>query len=463
VAQLVMVSNRVGLPGKRSAAGGLSVALLDVLRKHGKGLWFGWSGNVSDKSSREPNVIESGGVTYVTADLGRADYNSYYAGYSNGALWPLLHYRLGLVDYKRRAYEGYQRVNGYLAGLLAPFLGPDDDVWVHDYHLIPFASELRARGARCRIGFFLHTPFPSPEVFSALPHHEKLMATFLDYDLVGMQTTDDVGQFLDYIGEVAGGRASRNGMFEAFGKRSRAAAFPIGIDTEGFSEIARTSGNSPEAVRLKKSLAGRDFIIGVDRLDYSKALPNRFEAIEALLSDWPTHRGKFSYLQVAPVSRADVVQYQELKRKLEGAAGRVNGKFAEFDWSPIRYVNRSFSRPTLAAFYRQARVGLVTPFRDGMNLVAKEFVAAQDPQDPGVLILSRFAGAACELQSALLINPFDIDALASALHQSLEMPLDERQARWTPMMATLKRNTIWRWRDSFLAALTESQRTRLSA
>lgn len=451
--RLVMVSNRVGLPGKRSAAGGLSVALVDLLRAHGGGVWFGWSGNLAEKTSSRPNVSESGGITHLTVDLGRADYNAYYSSYSNGTLWPLLHYRLGLVNYTRPAFDGYQKVNRDCALVLAPFLKPDDIVWVHDYHFIPFAAELRRQGIRCRIGFFLHTPFPPAQVLAALPHHETLMASLADYDLVGMQTKNDVAQFMSYVEEVAGGRAFRSGAFELFGKQSRIGAFPIGIDTESFAEIARDNEGSAEAARLKKSVAGRDLIIGVDRLDYSKALPNRFEAIEALLSNWPEHRGKFTYLQIAPVSRSEVPEYQELKRQLEGAAGRVNGKFAAFDWSPIRYVNTGFSRSTLAAFYRFARVGLVTPFRDGMNLVAKEFVAAQDPGDPGVLILSKFAGAACELDSALLVNPIDIDALASALHQALEMPLSDRKARWSPMIKTLRRNTISAWRDSFLRAM----------
>ena len=452
MARTVIVSNRVNLPGERgSRAGGLAVAMRGAVRRHG-GVWFGWSGNITDTVERT-HVVASGKVTYVTVDLTRADYEQYYLGYANGTLWPLLHYRLGLVEYKRHAFEGYLRVNARMAQLLCPLLRPDDLIWVHDYHLIPFAASLRERGIANRIGFFLHTPFPSAEVLSALPRHDTVMQALCAYDLVGFQTRDSMDAFLGCIRTAVGGQHLGGGAFAACGMRSRAAVFPIGIDTEGFARDAAHAATSTEACRLKDSLAGRSLIIGVDRLDYSKGIPQRLEAIDTLLTDHPEHRRSFSYLQITPHSRAEVAQYRALRRELEAAAGRVNGKFAEFDWSPIRYVNKSFSQQTLAAFYRIARVGVVTPLRDGMNLVAKEFVAAQDPLDPGVLVLSRFAGAAQELKAALLVNPIDIDEMAGALHRALGMPRAERQERWRAMMAANRGNTIEGWRDSFLSAL----------
>ncbi len=288
-----------------------------------------------------------------------------------------------------------------------------------------------------------------------MPHHETLIRTLCAYDLVGFQTDEGVRDFLNYITGIAGGRRHGSGRFSAYGVRSRVGAFPISIDTDHFVEVAKRAVGTSETRRLRESLAERDLIIGVDRLDYSKGLPNRFDAIESLLSDWPYHRGRITYLQITPHSRGEVAQYRALRRELEAAAGRINGKFSEFDWAPIRYTNRSLSRQTLAGFYRTARIGLVTPLRDGMNLVAKEFVAAQDPENPGVLVLSRFAGAAHELNSALLVNPIDVDEVASAVHQGLSMPLEERRARWSAMMSVLRQNTVSTWRDAFIAALRE--------
>ncbi|MGO8865367.1 MAG: trehalose-6-phosphate synthase [Alphaproteobacteria bacterium] len=459
MARLVIVSNRVSVPGERMArAGGLAVALRDALRSQG-GLWFGSSGEIAETPQEAPRVISAGRVTYVTASLTQADHREYYVSYANSTLWPLLHYRLGLVEYKRSAFKGYLGVNAHLAQMLVPFIRPDDVIWVHDYHFIPFGAELRKLGVANPLGFFLHTPFPSPDVLIALPHHEMIVEALAAYDLVGLQTDRDVHAYMGCIGQIAHGAELGDGSFLAYGRRSRVAALPIGIDTEGYAKQARQAASSPEAFRLKASLAGRDLIIGVDRLDYTKGIPSRFEAIDGLLSDWPAHRRRFNYLQITPHSRAEVAQYRSLRRELEAAAGRVNGKFAEFDWSPIRYVNKSFSRQLLAGFYRLARIGLVTPFRDGMNLVAKEFVASQEPENPGVLVLSRFAGAARELETALLVNPFDVDEIAAALNRGLAMSREERRERWEPMMATLRRNTAASWRESFLAALAEAAAT----
>jgi trehalose 6-phosphate synthase len=451
--RLVIVSNRVSVPGDRTArAGGLAVALRDALEHYG-GVWFGWSGDIAESSSTSPHVASVGGVTYVTVDLSRADHQGYYVDYANGSLWPLLHYRLGLVEYKRRAFDRYLKVNRYLAQTLRPLLRPDDVIWIHDYHLIPLGGELRQLGVENRIGFFLHTPFPPPEVLEALPHHDMLIRSLCAYDLIGFQTADGVRALLNYVTERAGGRQLGDGRFTAYGMQSRVAAFPISIATEQFAELAARAVTTPDSRRLRRSLADRDLIIGVDRLDYSKGIANRFDAIDCLLTDWRAHRGRFTYLQIAPHSRGEVSPYRTLRRELELAAGRINSKFSEFDWTPIRYVNRSLSQQTLAGFYRIARLGLVTPLRDGMNLVAKEFVAAQDPDDPGVLVLSRFAGAARELDAALLVNPIDVDALAEAIHVGLGMPLEERRARWSAMMTVLRKNDITTWRDAFIATL----------
>ena len=451
--RLVVVSNRVPRPlGRSTDAGGLAVAMRDALRQRG-GLWFGWSGGIAEGSSTTPQVTNAGLVTYVTVDLSQTDYDHYYVGYANGTLWPLLHYRLGLVDYSRRAFEGYWDVNAYLARMLQPLLQPDDLIWVQDYHLIPFGAELRKLGVGNRIGFFLHTPFPPAEVMAALPRWDMLLKSFCSYDLIGFQTDENVRAFQSCVVGLGGGADLGDGMFRAFGRRFQIGTFPVGIDTLHFAEVAEQARGSPETRQLADSLQGRSLVIGVDRLDYSKGIESRFQAINALLTDHPNYRRRFSYLQITPHSRTTVAQYRRVRRELEQATGRVNGKFAEFDWAPVRYLNKSFSRQTLAGFHRLARVGLVTPFRDGMNLVAKEFVAAQDPENPGVLILSVFAGAAEELQSALQVNPLDIDEIAAALYRALTMPLEERRDRWQAMMTVLQRNTVSAWRERYLLAL----------
>jgi trehalose 6-phosphate synthase len=453
VSRLVIVSNRVSLPRERaSRAGGLAVALRDALHRRG-GLWFGWSGEIAEAPDPKPTTATAGRVRFATLDLTPAEHGAYYLGYANSTLWPLCHYRLGLIEFTRAAYEGYLAVNRRFAAALAPLLEPDDVIWVHDYHFFPFASALRKIGVRNRIGFFLHIPFPAPEVLSVLPQHRGLLANLADYDLVGFQTKSDLRSFFSSIAEEADGSVNEDGSFAAFGRHARAGAFPIGIETDEFAALAETAAEAPETKRLTESLSGRALVIGVDRLDYSKGLPARFDAFRQLLAQWPEHIRHVTYLQIAPLSRDDVAQYRTLRRQLESAAGRINGQFAEFDWMPVRYLNKSFPRKTLAGFYRASRIGLVTPFRDGMNLVAKEYVAAQDPADPGVLILSRFAGAARELKGALIVNPFDTDQVAEAMNIGLNMPLDERKARWQGMMQALRANTLAHWRDRFLDAL----------
>ena len=454
MSRLIMVSNRVTLPAGVAAAGGLAVAIVDVLRERG-GIWFGWSGKISNQRSASPSITTEAGVTYATLDLSQADHLAYYSSYANGTLWPLLHYRLGLIAFDHLAFGGYLKVNRNMAASLAALLQPDDVIWIHDYHLIPLGAALRDLGVSNPIGFFLHTPFPVAEVFCSLPRHEILLQAFGAYDLIGVQTPTD-GRSLAASMERVSVKTP------AFGRRNRILPLPIGIDTTNFAELARQGVRSADTSRLRSSLAGRDLIIGADRLDYSKALPNRFAAIAVLLTDWPETRSSFTYLQITPPSRSEVPEYQNLRRELESAAGRVNGKFAECDWTPIRYVNRTTARSKLAGYLRIARVGLITPFRDGMNLVAKEFVAAQDPADPGVLVLSKFAGAAYEMNSALLVNPYDTHEIALAVRNALKMPLQERRKRWELMMDALQRNTVATWRDAFLRALTETASTLVS-
>lgn len=459
MARLVIVSNRVALPSDPKAkAGGLAVALAEALACRG-GMWFGWSGKVKDGAQFDPAIVEDGRITYATFDLSPRDHQEFYLDYANASLWPLFHYRLDGVGFHRSAYEGYVRVNERVACALAPHVGPDDVVWIHDYHFLLLPGALRRLGVRCRIGFFLHTPFPPPEIMAMAPQDQDLARGLFHADLIGLQTANDVRALHRYVADELGGSVNADGTCAAFGRRCRVAAYPIGIDVAAFALAATQSSGSPMISRMRRSLGDKALILGVDRLDYSKGLPHKVEAFAALLESHAEHRGAVTFMQVAPVSRGQIPHYRDLRREMERAAGRVNGRFGEVGWVPVHYLNRGLDRAALAGLYRIARVGLVTPLRDGMNLVAKEFVAAQNPDDPGVLVLSRFAGAARELSGAVIVNPYDSDGTAAGQHEALVMPLADRRARMADMMATLKSNTIGHWRDRFLADLTRRAAT----
>jgi trehalose 6-phosphate synthase len=450
--RLVVVSNRVAPPEATSNSGGLATGIRAALQQSG-GIWFGWSGRVKDPAGEEPAIETEGRVTYATLDLSRRDYEEYYIGFANRVLWPLFHYRGSLVEFSRRNLAGYHRVNQQFARALLPLLRPDDLVWVHDYHLIPFAEELRRLGWRQPIGFFLHTPFPSAELLRVLPNHGELMAMLCAYDVVGFHTASDIHGFRDHLLRWADAEDLGDGALRAFGRVVRAAVFPIGIDVEAVASQAAAASAGRPLRRLRDSLNGRALMIGVDRLDYSKGLVQRFAAYEHLLSAHPEIRGRLVFMQIAPPSRSEVPEYQEIRRGLERAAGRVNGRYGEFDWTPLRYINKSFNHRILTGFFRASRIGLVTPLRDGMNLVAKEYVASQQPDDPGVLVLSCFAGAAYELPEAVIVNPHDVEGMTEAILTGFDMPPDERKERWSAMMQTLRRNDITFWRESFVSAL----------
>ena len=452
MSRLVVVSNRVAVPGE-NRAGGLAVALQAALSERG-GMWFGWSGKTVRGDSGELHEQEADGIRYVTMDLNRADLDAYYNGFANRALWPLLHFRLDLVDYDRATREGYRRVNAMFADRLAPLLRDDDTVWVHDYHLIPLAALLRERGVGARIGFYLHVPVPSADLLMAVPDHQRLFSPLYSYDLLGFQTQRDNDRFQSYVRLYGGGKIIGPGLLEApGGRRFRTGAFPISIDTPQIARQAAAASAKPAVRSLRTSLEDRLLAIGVDRLDYSKGLPERFHGFERYLQRHPDQKGSLTYLQLAPVSRGEVNEYQLLRNQLEQIAGHINGAHAEPNWTPLRYVNRNFPHATLTGFYRSARVGLVTPLRDGMNLVAKEYVASQDPENPGVLVLSLLAGAADELREALLVNPHDLDGVADAIASAATMPLARRKERWHAMMEHLRKHDINAWRKDYLSAL----------
>ena len=464
MSRLIVVSNRVTAPtGKGGeSVGGLAMALAAALREY-SGLWFGWSGQTQAEFTGRLNMQQADGVTVATVDLAEDDLDEYYNGYANKTLWPLFHYRQDLTAFDRAYGEGYERVNRRFAETLRPLIGADDLIWIHDYHLIPLARELRRLGVKNRIGFFLHVPWPAHQLFIALPGHRKLVEAMFDYDLIGFQTAEYRQAFEEYVLAEAGGSLDGDGFLTAFGRTAQVGAFPIGIDAPEFAEMLKT----PRARRMRDIMTAstvfRQLIVGVDRLDYSKGLEERFLGFERLLADHPDLRRDVLMLQIAPVSRESVDAYQEIRARLDALSGRINGEYADIDWAPVRYVNKNYRRDELAGIYSVARVGLVTPLRDGMNLVAKEFVAAQPPEDPGVLVLSRFAGAARQMKEALLVNPNSPEEVAEALKQALAMDKAERIRRWGALFENVQREDVTVWRDAFVSALIGAREEKAAA
>jgi trehalose 6-phosphate synthase len=450
LARIFIISNRVAVPKAGSQPGGLEVVLKATLKKH-PCVWLGWSGEVSD-TPRTQTIVQ-GRNSFIVTDLTAADFDEYYNGFANRVLWPIFHYRLDLAEFSRRDLSGYLRVNEHFADELMKVLEPDDIVWVHDYHLIPLAKALRARGLVNRIGFFLHIPLPPPEILTAMPNHETLIPALGDYDLVGFQTHGDAANFARYLAKELGTPAHISHRLGNGERAMRIGTFPVGIETRQFTRMAERSIRTHLVQQVIGSLPGA-LMIGVDRLDYSKGINSRLEAYERFLAAHPEWHGKVTYLQITPKSRSQIKEYAEMEAQVNATAGRINGAYSDASWAPVRYVNRPYSRTALAGMYRAARVGLVTPMRDGMNLVAKEYVASQDAADPGVLILSRFAGAAEEFgPAALLVNPYDPEAVGVAIARALAMPLDERKKRYAELYDTMLRNDVSKWGDRFLKAL----------
>ena len=454
MSRLVVVSNRVADPHK-PAAGGLAVALGDALSSTG-GMWFGWSGKIAPSGSppqAAPHIEHAGNVTLATMDLSADDHAGYYLGYSNGVLWPVFHLRLDLARFEAGDIAAYRRVNKMFARQLVALLEPDDIVWVHDYHLIPLADELRTLGCQNRIGFFLHIPLPPQQVLAAIPQHDWLVRGLFAYDLVGFQSEADLQNFSRYVQAEASAVDLGMHRFRAFNRTVRAGAFPIGIDVAEFTALSQAPEAQAMFEHITEEYSRRQLLLGVERLDYSKGLPQRIRAFRSLLQQYPENLKSATLIQIASPSREDMGTYTDLLAELESLCGSVNGDFGELDWMPVRYIHRNVPRAELPGLYRAASVALVTPLRDGMNLVAKEFIAAQDPADPGVLVLSRFAGAAEQLLDALMVNPYDIDGTARTIQRALHMPINERRARHHNLLKTVRKHDVHWWRRSFLATL----------
>jgi trehalose 6-phosphate synthase len=443
--QLVVVSNR--LPALPTAArerqvGGLVSALEPALREH-EGIWLGWSGHTRD-GDPVLAVDDEAVPRRASFDFSPEWRERFYGGFCNRALWPLLHGFPGRVRYLDQDWVAYQEVNRSFAASAAALAVDGGTIWVHDYHLMLVARDLRDLGFTGKTGIFMHVPFPQPDVFETLPWCDELLSALYRFDLVGFHTA----QWADNFRACAAAHGRRIGKAPQL---PHVAILPIGIDSVGFrggpAEIDR------DVAGLMKTLGERRMILGVDRLDYSKGIPERLTAFEHLLENYPEWRGHVSFVQISVPSREDIPEYAELRQRVELQVGRINGKFGEADWVPVRYLYRSYDHGVLAQLYRAADVALVTPLRDGLNLVAKEFVASQDPARPGVLVLSRFAGAAAELSDAVITNPYHPDGVAAHIHSALQMPLEERVRRQALLSAVVSATTPVSWATGFLGHL----------
>ena len=443
--RLVVVSNR--LPLGDNPSGGLVVAMGEALSEGG--IWIGSASETVDEPASELTPHPGAPFERLSFDLTPDEHAHYYLGYANSVLWPLCHFRVDLMVMRPDYLAAYRRVNRRIARLVAAQLRPGDRVWVQDYHHLPLAHELRTLGVENPVGLFLHIPFPGPMAFNALPNAEEVARWIAAFDLFGLQAERDVAACGEAFKTVEGAEVS-GGVFSLGGQSVHVAAFPIGIEVGEFAAIA-AEAPAPEP-------GGPAIVIGVDRLDYSKGLPQRFRAFGELLERRPDMAGDISLLQIAPPTREDIRAYKDIREELERLTGAINGEHATLDWTPIRYIHRAVPRERLAGLYRNAAIGLVTPLADGMNLVAKEYVTAQDPEDPGVLILSKFAGAVEQMGEALVVNPHDTEEVAQAIVTALWMPMRERRERHSALMERLREQDVHWWRRTFLAALDDAAR-----
>jgi trehalose 6-phosphate synthase len=434
----------------------LAAALIPMVKNSGA-IWVGSSGETSDAAQGVAKIEALGTGALATIDMPKKHYSGFYEGYSNSALWPALHSRPDLIRVDGDEYNSYREINAFMARALLHFTGPDAVFWVQDYHFLTLGAEMRRLHIGRPIGFFLHTPWADRRTMAAVPHLADIVRAMLAYDLIGFQTDDDRQNFEDYVQDELG-LTALDGVVASAAGLTHLATFPIGIDVDEFSDRATRASTRADVTRLRESLRGAKLVLGVDRLDYSKGIANRMRAFDRMFDIEPNLKRRVSMLQVAVPTRSNIRAYRELKAELAALVGEVNGHHGEVDWMPIRYINKSYSQLTLAGFYRAAQVGLVTPLHDGMNLVAKEYVAAQNPFDPGVLVLSAFAGAAKELDTALQVNPHDIDGMARQIATALTMSLEERRERWHAMVAKLKASPIQGWFADFLRALNDTRR-----
>lgn len=464
--RLVIVSNRLPIVIERGdlgewqvqpGSGGLVTALAPILRDRG-GLWIGWPGTVEEVDLDELVAIGSqdAGYMFKPVLLTAEEADQYYFGFSNEIMWPLFHDMHSRCNFDPAYWNMYQAVNRKFTQVIAQNTGMNDYIWVHDYHLMLVAKELRGMGLEHKIGFFLHTPFPPLDIYMKLPWRSQILEALLEYDLVGFQTRRDRNNFIQCVEALIKGihyDARRQvSTITVLNREIKVGIFPISIDFKEFARQAAAKSVAERASQLYEAIPNCQIILGVDRLDYSKGIPEKLRAFRNALERFDDLHGNVSLVQIVVPSREDIPEYQGLKAEIEGLVSEINGKFTQSGWIPIHYIFRSLDRIELLAYYRSADIALVTPLKDGMNLVAKEYCAAK-VDTSGVLILSEFAGAATQLRgSSLLVNPYDIEGAANAIHRAYNMSTDERRSRMRRLRKSIAKRDIFWWLDFFLRA-----------
>ena len=466
--RLIVVSNRLpfaldsigaDLWTVTPATGGLVSAIEPVLRERG-GTWIGWPGTLGE-IPQEPLVkaTRDAGYKIVPVALSETERNEFYYGYSNQVIWPLFHDQQNFCNFEPAYWQAYKEVNRHYADAIARSARPDDFIWVHDYHLMYVAQALRERGLSRKLSgltFFLHIPFPPYDIFSKLPQQQGLLRALLQFDLLGFQTRRDVRNFMQCVRRVMSDATvvPRRGLqLIRFEKREiRVGHFPIGIDFQSFENRASSDTVTRKSEQLRATFPDCQLILGSDRLDYSKGIPERLRAFRTALERYPELRSRVVLIQVVVPSRVQIPRYHEFKDRIDRLVGDINGRFSTSTWLPVQYHFRSLDRDDLLAHYRGCDIAFVTPLKDGMNLVAKEYCACRIEQD-GVLILSQFAGAAEQLKpDALLVNPYDVEQLADTLLRAFQMSPDERRTRMKRMRRAVRDENVFWWVDSFLKA-----------
>ena len=459
MAKTIIVSNRLPVSlqhknGKfefKPSAGGLATGLGSIY-KQGENIWIGWPGNdVENPQQREEIQTELHALKMAPVFLTKQDIEEYYEGFSNETLWPAFHYFTQYINYDQNHWEAYVRVNKKFCDAILKRADPEDTIWVHDYQLLLLPLMLRQQLPNATIAFFLHIPFPSYEIIRMLPWRKELLEGICGSDLIGFHTYDDMRHFLSAVGRILG-LSNESGYIQDENRLINVDSFPMGIDYDKFSNQAKSKKTLSTIKRFKESLGSQKLLLTIDRLDYSKGIPKRIKAFDQLLSTHPEYHGKVSMIMVVVPSRDKVKSYQELKEEIDTLVGRINSDYSTLTWNPIHYFYRSLPFDQLSALYSMSDIALVTPLRDGMNLVCKEYIASKSNQT-GVLILSEMAGASKELQDALLVNPNDSDAVVNAIKEALAMNEKEQIRRVTSMQDSLKRYDIFQWVKVFIDRL----------
>jgi trehalose 6-phosphate synthase/phosphatase len=463
--RLILVSNRLPITVKpegdevmvERSSGGLATGLRGPHERSG-GIWIGWPGDVSAMTEAQHHALDAhlSSLRCVPVDLSASEVSKFYDGFSNAVLWPLFHYLLDRIPPHSQEWDVYRAVNEKFADVVARVWQPGDLVWVHDYQLVLVPRMVRARIPQATIGFFLHIPFPASEVLRILPWREQVLQGILGADVVGFHTFTYRSHFSSAVLRVLG-IPTDGDRIDVDGRTTRLGVFPIGVDAKTFVALAEDQDVIREAAEIRTEAKGERILLGIDRLDYTKGIPRRLLAFERLLEREARWRGKVRLVQVAVPSRDAVPSYQDFRRQVDELVGRINGAYSTVDWVPIHYVHRSLNAKQVVALYRAADVMLVTPLRDGMNLVAKEFVTTRSDED-GVLVLSELAGAAAEMGEALQVNPYDIDGMAQAFDDALTMPEEEKRVRMRALRARIASRDVHHWAESFLECLGRAPR-----